>query len=229
MRGPGLLRRVLVPSAVLRSTWVLSTGLRDYGHLTADRADLLRIGACARLAAISPHSAVHVPLRGNPVPGELTGWFADWPPADLLFVREDVGFRPSAWPTVRTGTRRRPRAARAHTARTPPAREPGRREWSAPLVRLAEHGGTLVVSSSASGLHEVADLITAAGEAVATARDVHRHGHAVLASLTPVLDDRHGFREFDVYGLDPIFHRSRWAKVRNARGLPRRPASRTSG
>jgi hypothetical protein len=83
--GNTRLQRVVMTAAPLRHT----------------RADLLRLGALFRLAAVSPHSAVFVPLRANRV-GE---WVAPWADsqglADLAIVRRNVHLRPSNWPSIR--------------------------------------------------------------------------------------------------------------------------------
>ncbi|MFD7652425.1 hypothetical protein ACFV4N_00390 [Actinosynnema sp. NPDC059797] len=65
------LHRVLVPAARLRDTRAGSTDHRCV-PLTGSRADLLRLGALVRLAAVSRHSAVHVPLGTGPPAGGCT-------------------------------------------------------------------------------------------------------------------------------------------------------------
>lgn len=188
------LHRVLVPAARLRDTRVGSTDHRCV-PLTGSRADLLRLGALVRLAAVSRHSAVHVPLGTGP---------------DLVVVRRDAGLRPSAWPEVRAEVRRS--RARPAATRTPAPRPP-RAETSERVV-LTEYAATAFLVGDARSLFLVGDTLTRAGEALASSRWVHRRGVAHLDGLTSAFggpDD-----ELDIVGQDPIFHRSRWAGRRGA-------------
>ncbi|WP_370941854.1 hypothetical protein AB5J62_22360 [Amycolatopsis sp. cg5] len=210
--GHGRLCRVLVPDARLRNTWVRPPTLTGYGKITGCRADLLRLGALIRMAASSPHSAVHVPLRKNDLADEIAYWFRDVEPVDLLIIRKDIGLRPSAWPELRAGFRRRASEARPLTLRTPEPRAPHYIQDD--RISLTEHAGTLMISGPASALHQVGDVMTEAGELIASNRDIHQWGHAILSSLTWILRGDGGApqgTEFDIYGLDPIFHKARWA------------------
>ncbi|GAA2831563.1 hypothetical protein [Crossiella cryophila] len=218
VRRHGSLHRILIPAAALRHTWLRSPFLTGYGKITASRADLLRLGALFRLAAISPHSAVHLPLRANQVPEDLAHWFTDHRPADLLIAHRDAGLRASAWPGLRASTRRRATQADRQTATTPAARpdpDPHSRDFSADRrLALSEHAETLLITAPGQGLHQVGDLLSQAGEAVATHRDIHRNGFALLSSLTPVLRGGGGAPdelEIDIYAREPIFHKARWA------------------
>ncbi|MGW0522651.1 hypothetical protein [Crossiella sp. NPDC003009] len=226
----GPLHRILIPAAVLRHTWLRSPFLTGYGTITGSRADLLRLAALCRLAAISPHSAVHVPARANEILGDLEHWFTGHRPLDLLIARRDAGLRASAWPGLRASARRRAGTARRHTADTPAPRPPvdlWSREWTPPRrLTLAEHAETLVVTAASWSLHQVGDQLTVAGEAIATNKDVHRLGQALLATFTPVLHGGGGAAdklELDVYAREPIFHKARWAS-----GAPPRAGSPTS-
>ncbi|MER5261334.1 hypothetical protein ABTZ99_04515 [Actinosynnema sp. NPDC002837] len=210
------LHRVLVPAARLRNLWVRPPEpIVGTATVTGSRADLLRLGALVRLAATSRHSALFVPARDNVPEGEL--WRMGCArPVDLLVVRRDVGLRPSGWPEVRRALRR----ATARPARftTPPARtdeEWRDREWTGShRITLAEHAATLVVSSTSRSLLRLGDLFTEAGELVAADREVHRHGHAHLTGLRRVFAEPDV--ALDVYGRDPIFHKSRWARAASA-------------
>ncbi|NUT48240.1 MAG: hypothetical protein HOV94_13165 [Saccharothrix sp.] len=207
------LHRVLVPTARLRNLLVRGPSpVTGVASVTGSRADLLRLGAFVRLAATSGHSALFVPARDNEPRDEW--WQADRPPVDLLVVRHDVGLRPSGWPAVRRALRRS--TARPGVMRTPPARvgEVWREwEWTGPhRLGLTEHAATLVVAGTGRSLHRLGDLLTEAGELLAADRDVHRHGHAHLTGMRRVFSDPEV--SLDVYGLDPIFHKSRWAKAR---------------
>jgi len=55
------LARVLTPSQPLRNTYIYPSTYR-IGEFRSNRADLLRLGALIRVAAASPHSAVHIPV-----------------------------------------------------------------------------------------------------------------------------------------------------------------------
>ncbi|MGO1053761.1 hypothetical protein [Crossiella sp. CA198] len=218
VRRHGPLHRILIPVAALRHTWLRSPFLTGYGKITGSRADLLRLGALFRLAAISPHSAVHVPLRANPLPEHDWFWFHGHRPKDLLIARRDAGLRASAWPELRTSTRRRATQAARQTAVTPAARpDPDRwsRDWTADRrLVLSEHAETLLITAPAWSLHQVGDVFSEAGEAVATHRDIHRDGFALLSSLTPLLRGGGGSPdqlEIDIYAQEPIFHKAHWA------------------
>lgn len=211
------LHRVLVPTTPLRNLWVRPPDpVVGVAAVTGTRADLLRLGALVRLAATSRHSALFVPARDN-VPPEERWRMGAALPVDVLVVRRDVGLRPSAWPEVRQALRRS--TARPGAVRTPPARvdEVWREwEWTGPhRIALTEHAATLVVSSTGRSLHRLGDLFTEAGELLAAERDIHRHGHAHLTGMRRVFTDPDV--ALDVYGRDPVFHRSRWAKARDGR------------
>lgn len=224
--GSGQLERVLTPRHPLRNLWVRSPAFDAYGMITGSRADLLRLGALIRLAAISGHSAIHLPLAANALPADVAWWFRDGEhPVDLLIVRSDIGLRPSAWPSIRRRIHKGQTHRRPLTARTPVPRpvritkpwEPGTQ------VSLTTHATTLVMSGPASSLHLVADTVTAAGEWLAGDRHIHRHGQAILSTLTPLVRDGNAGRptELDIYGRDPIFHRRRWT----AGDLNRKPTA----
>ncbi|MCT9933697.1 hypothetical protein N5079_26125 [Planotetraspora sp. A-T 1434] len=216
MAGPGRLRRVLLPDFSLRNTWVRSPDQDGYGMLTSSRADFLRLGALVRLAADSPHSAVFIPCGANSVPHPMW-WFNHQPPMDLVIVRHDVGLPPSAWKAVRMRCRRQ--TAEIRTMTTAPAvttGEPEQWEWSHErLLCLTTYANTLVVAAPAWSLRHLAGMLTDAGELIASDRDIHRYGEAALTTLTYVIRDGGGVpggNEFDIYGRDPIFHKSHWER-----------------
>ncbi|TNY37966.1 hypothetical protein [Thermomonospora catenispora] len=221
--GPGELRRVLEPRRPLRNLWLRSPHQSGYGMVVGSRADLLRLGALVRLAAVSGHSAVHVPAPAGEPPAFVAHWLhLGETPMDLLIVRDDVRLRPSAWPRVRRRIHKGPARGRPLTAQAPAARSPrSPRPWEKDaLISLRAHGTALVLSGSARALHLAGDELTWAGEQIPGDRAVHRHGEAILGTLTPLLTGGGAAPqgiEFDIYGCDPIFHRRRWAGLRGAR------------
>jgi hypothetical protein len=160
------LRRVLTPSAPLRATHLTGLLWRHSGALVTSGPDLLRLGAMFRLAGVSPHSAVFVPLRENvPEPGDLAeSWGRESGLADLLVVRDDVPLRPAAWPGVR-------RRLRADTGTPQVMDAPAPREHPAPEgcgprpdgLTVAEHADTVVMSGPAADLLRAGDELTACG------------------------------------------------------------------
>jgi hypothetical protein len=200
-----------MPSRPLAGLAVTSPLGDGYGTLAGSRADLLRLGAWARLAATSPHSVVYLPLaiwRGSPRDAtELRR------SVDLVLARTDAAPRPSRWPALRRQLRHgRPVTLQAPEAR-PAADLPA---WRAREVEptVAEHAATLFVTGTAKALFDLGDTLTEAGEEVAGSREIHRHGTAYLVGLRG-FDPGHRW-EFDVIGVDPIFHKRRWARLRAA-------------
>ncbi|MFC5749997.1 hypothetical protein [Actinomadura rugatobispora] len=214
-RGPC---RVLEPRGAPHGLWVCPPSSGNLGLIVGSRAGLLHLGAWFRMAAISPRSLVHLPVGGARPEG--IPWYG--PPegsADLVIVRSDLGLRPSAWP----GVRRRLPAGRPVTLRPPPPRDPADGRPGPPHggLALAEPGRALLVSGPAALLLHTGDVISAAGEWIASDRDVHRHGWSLVDSLTGLLRDggpapRHP--ELDVVGADPLFHKSLRRKRAHARG-----------
>ncbi|MFE1318400.1 hypothetical protein [Kitasatospora phosalacinea] len=97
--GAGVhLARVLDTGPMLRDTFFHPPD-PHVAFLYASRADLLRLGALFRLAATSPHSALHVPAPPDPGPMNART-------TPLLVAREDTGLRPSDWPALRRTARR---------------------------------------------------------------------------------------------------------------------------
>jgi hypothetical protein len=215
--GGGRLRRVVVPATPLRDTHLTNLLTYHSGALFSSRADLLRLGALFRLAAISPHSAVFLPLRAN-VPSEFAAsWGRDSGLADLLVVRRDVPLRASAWPAIRARLHHGAHPGRAATMHAPAPREPDPEQpWDWPRHRLsvAEYAGTVIFSATSRGLHEAGDELTWCGNAVAVNIDIHRFGGpAALSQFAGGVwhtgrpeDDW----ECDILAEDPLFRQNRW-------------------
>ncbi|RPE36433.1 hypothetical protein [Kitasatospora cineracea] len=81
--------------------------LRDEQHwltLYADRAGLARLVAAWSLAARSPLSLLHLPLRGRPLPdgpSPAPMYPGGYPALDLVLAHHSLQFRPSAWKDLR--------------------------------------------------------------------------------------------------------------------------------
>lgn len=94
-----------VVRAAQRPGWL---ALRDEYHwvtLYADRAGLSRLLALWALAARSPRSLVHLPLRAAPFPsGAPSAPAFDGAPVllDLVLAHHSLQFRPSAWKGLRS-------------------------------------------------------------------------------------------------------------------------------
>ncbi|WP_344618558.1 hypothetical protein [Dactylosporangium salmoneum] len=208
-----VLRRVLTTAAPLRRSHVTRLLWRHTGVLIGSRADLLRMGALFRLAAVSPHSAVFLPLRANPPSPSVACW-ADTPDlADLLVVRRDIPLRPSAWPAIRARLRHGPGHGALTTMVTPAPRRPADhrdRPWAREWLSVAEHAHTVVLSGSARALHEAGDELTLCGNEVAVNRDIRRYGGPALLSQFNGPDRHSGRRDASwecmVLAEDPIFH-----------------------
>lgn len=225
MTSPGRLRGVVRPVPGGRRPWrVLSPRRRPdglwicppdptfLGVIVGTRDALLHLGAWFRMAAVSPHSLVHLPT-GGPRPRGVP-WYG--PPdrsVDLVIMRRDLGMRPSAWP----GVRRRLPAGRPITLRPPAARTDSVHDPFPPGdddgLDLTEHARTLLVRGPARMLLRAGDELSWAGEAIASDRHVHRQGHAHIGEIGWLLrgsarDMRAGRgTEFPVVGADPRFHK----------------------
>jgi hypothetical protein len=198
--------RVLIPARRLTGTVVIPPLSARDGMLVSSRADLLRLGAWIRMAAVSPHSIVYIPCRSNGHPA--VSWSRVKAPVDLVIVRSDAGLRPSVWKAVRGQLRHgRPALLRAPQPRRRALDH--RWEWTGPhQVRMTEYAATLLVTSTARSLLDLGDTATEAGDLIATSRQIHRHGSAHLIGVTGALDTTTGADlEFDIVGHDPLFHR----------------------
>ncbi|ONM46381.1 hypothetical protein B0T44_25425 [Nocardia donostiensis] len=133
-----------------------------------------------------------------------------------MIMRRDVGMRASAWPDVRRHLAGdHPATLRPPSARTAHLYEP--LLFDTDGLVLAEHGRTLLISGPASMLLRAGDVISAAGEAVASDQHVHKRGYAHIGALTSLLRESatstRGL-EMMVMGADPRFHnRSRQARA----------------
>ncbi|WP_241844274.1 hypothetical protein [Kitasatospora sp. CB01950] len=214
------LNRVLSSGPMLRNTFLHPPRVH-VGYLFAPRADLLRLGALFRIAAAGPHTAVHVPAPPSTPPDAAPRLSdgSDSPALPLLIAREDTGLRPSDWPALR---RRMHRTATPLTATAPAPRpherpEDVHRRCANRPARFTEHAGTVVVTARAELLFWIGDLLTAAGRAVATDREIHRRGESYFADLVGLFEPRyteHPMHALCVVAVDPIFHKSRWHKHR---------------
>ncbi|MER7584486.1 hypothetical protein [Kitasatospora sp. NPDC097691] len=198
---------------MLRNTFVHPPD-RQVAFLTASRADLLRLGALFRVAATSPHSAVHIPVPSGDRPTTFVG---DARPLPLLLAREDTGLRPSHWPDLR---RRMRRASAPLRVTAPAARSAGRpddvrRRADRHPARFAEHAATIVITARAELLFWIGDLLTDVGDRVAGEPHIHQHGESFLGDIVGFFDPKHTNRPmhaFCVVAVEPIFHRARWQK-----------------
>ncbi|WP_238010480.1 hypothetical protein KZZ52_25025 [Dactylosporangium sp. AC04546] len=175
--GSTRLRRVLTPADPLRRTHQSRLLWAHTGALIGSRADLLRLGALVRLAAVSPHSALYLPLRGNP----RSAYAEQWKLADLVVVRGDVPLRRSAWPAVRS----RLRHGRARTVDTPAPRDEARPDdWRRDrrALGVTEFADTVFLAGTAEALLEAGDELTRCGNQVAVNPDIHRSGGPALLS-----------------------------------------------
>jgi hypothetical protein len=224
IRDGGALARVLVPAVPLRNTWVFAPNFDGYGFIWSNRADLLRLGALFRLAAVSPHSAVHVPVPStHPIP-PVAHRIRTQNPVALLVAQDATGLRPSQWPALRRRLGSGVRADRTMSA--PAARSPAgtmrrvAQPGGPPPLRLADHAATLTVIGPPVTLLRAGDILTEAGDTVAISRRIHSHGEDIISTLTGLVvdtgrgsgDPRERRFEFDVYAHEPIFHKARWNK-----------------
>ncbi|GLW70842.1 hypothetical protein Kpho02_31410 [Kitasatospora phosalacinea] len=182
--------------------------------LYASRADLLRLGALFRLAATSPHSALHVPAPPGPGP-------VDARRTALLVAREDTGLRPSDWPVLRRVLRRdgTPLTVTAPAPRPADRPDDVRRLADRHPARFAEHAGASFVLAHPELLFWMGDSLTAAGEAVATDREVHRRGESHRDDWAGFFDPERTddpMHALCVVAADPIFHRAHWQRRRTS-------------
>ncbi|GAB2591054.1 hypothetical protein GCM10027168_25430 [Streptomyces capparidis] len=90
--------RVISPARPLRNAAIYQTG--HSFDMYVDRADGHRVGALWLLAARSPRSLVHLPMRATAgiAPGTA---YEDEEPLDLVLAHRAVQFRPSRWKRLR--------------------------------------------------------------------------------------------------------------------------------
>ncbi|MFD7902199.1 hypothetical protein ACFV4G_08130 [Kitasatospora sp. NPDC059747] len=197
---------------MLRNTCVYPPD-HQVGYLNASRADLLRLGALFRVAATSPHSAVHVPVPPDARP--MTFGDRDTRPLPVLLARDDTELRPSDWPDLRRRMRRAPvpLSVTAPAARPPDRPDDVRRRADRHPARFTEHAATIVITARAELLFWMGDWLTAVGDRVARDSRVHQHGESLLGDMVGFFDPEGTNRPmhaFCVVAVEPIFHRARW-------------------
>jgi hypothetical protein len=208
--GTGRLRRVVTTDA-LRHTHLTKLLWHHTGALTGSRADLLRLGALFRLAAVSPHTAVFLPLRANEVGGTVSDWAERQGLADLLVARRDTNLRPAHWPAIRARLRRS--APTTIAAPAPRGSEPdlGHR-WRRRQLSAAEHAETVMLSGWPEALFAAGDELTWCGNEVAGNRDIRRYGGPALLGQFNGPGDRSRRRdeswECMILAEDPLFRRA---------------------
>ncbi|MGI5182825.1 hypothetical protein ACQEVZ_41870 [Dactylosporangium sp. CA-152071] len=153
--------RVLRPRSPVALTVRSPLARHGEGRLTGSRAALVLFGAWCRVAAVSPHSVVHLPLEGP----------------DLVLARSDTGLRPSAWKGMRAALS----PGRPATLRSPaPRPSPG----DDGALSVTEHAATLFLLGPPRALFQLGDAVTDATADVPHLRDVRRYGEAFLLGLT---------------------------------------------
>ncbi|MFJ1751339.1 hypothetical protein [Kitasatospora sp. NPDC088134] len=208
------LDRVLSSGPLLRNTH-LHPPDQWVGFLRAPRADLLRLGALFRIAATGPHSAVHVPAPPDAPP--LVHGHVETPAVPLLIARTDTGLRPSDWPALRRRMRRTgtPLTVTAPAPRPDHCSDAVHRLSLRHPARFTEHAGTAVLTARPELLFQLGDLLTRAGDTVATDREIHRRGESCLDDLVGFFDPRRTddpMHALCVVAVDPIFHQARWRR-----------------
>ncbi len=183
--GSARLSRIIVPDPPLRDTHQSLLLWQHTGALTGSREDLWRLGALFRLAAVSPHSAVFVPLRANLPDDHAEVWQRHQGLADLLVVRHDAGLRPAHWPTLRARLGRGPRNGAPARMTVPPPRPPRPEsgwDWAAHQLAVHEHAATVIMSGTPRALHEAGDDLAWCAGQVSRQREIRRHGGPALLS-----------------------------------------------
>ncbi|MER5635685.1 hypothetical protein ABT095_01870 [Kitasatospora sp. NPDC002227] len=205
---------------MLRNTF-LHPPDHQVAYLNASRADLLRIGALFRVAATSPHSAIHIPVPPGARPKASAN--GGTRPLPVLLARADTGLRPSDWPDLRHRMRRgsAPLRVTAPAARSSDRPDDVRRRADRTPARFAEYAETVVITAPAELLFWIGDWLTAVGDSVAQDRHVHRHGESLLGDMAGFFDPGRTDRPmhaFCVVAVEPIFHQARWRKQRTSLG-----------
>jgi hypothetical protein len=159
--------RVIVPRDPLPRTRMDSVLWHHGGFLVAGTpGDLFRLGALFRLAAVSPHSVVYLPLPHGK--------------HQIVLMRQGVSLRPSAWPRLRAMVGGGEAATMQAPAPRPPRRPPG---WDDAQVKVREHAGTVFMIGNAPGLFDVGDELTKCADEAQLHRDFRRFGEALVTQL----------------------------------------------
>ena len=135
---------------------------QDWWFAAADRAGAMLVAGLIEIAARSPRSLVHVPLRGGSVTPVGWGWLGELAAVDLLLAQPALQFPAHRWPEVR----RRLDPGRRHSFDIPGRtleqvcdERPGcwRRTPPAETALAREHAGALLVTATPPALRALAD------------------------------------------------------------------------
>lgn len=159
--------RVIRPATPMRNGALYKNG-SGY-DMYVDRADGRRMGALWLLAARSPHSLVHLPIRTTrTAPG--TAWYDDQS-VDLVLVPRAMQLRPSRWKEIRRQINAGSTPREVRTACVPERDVPDLdAEYVIPddpkkaerhLLRQHEYAETLLLTSCPEGFREGAREILA--------------------------------------------------------------------
>ncbi len=163
--------RVIVPVPHFRQTQIETVLWHHGGFLvTGAPGELFRLGALMRIAAVSPHSVIFLPLSRSPQ--DRRYGFAGKRYGHLVLMRQDVRLKPSMWPALRAQVRRGTPAK----IQAPAARDPqGERgwDWQQRLLKLREHAGTVFLTGSPQALFDAGDELTS------LAAEVHKDSSLV--------------------------------------------------
>jgi hypothetical protein len=153
--------RVLSPAQPLKNGALYRT--RNSLDMYVDRPDGHRITTLLLLAARSPRSLIHLPMRTTATaPG--VGWH-DEKPLDLVVAHQAVQFRPTRWKQLRERLRAANAPCETRTASVPESdlradgHGSGRAPWSDPDssgLRQHEFAETLFLTGTTTALREAA-------------------------------------------------------------------------
>ncbi|MEW1911423.1 hypothetical protein AB0442_23740 [Kitasatospora sp. NPDC085895] len=167
-----------------------------------DRGAARTVGGLWLLAARSPRSLVHLPIRGNRLPGAFAPAADGDERLDLVLVHHSLQFAPSRWKALRG----RLGAGMPRTADLPEAEGPAAELPDAALEerhhrefrdRFHQHvvAGTLFMTGSARAFRETADRfldVARHGPAHVRAHPVSPHYCAEIHHLEGILADGRG-------------------------------------
>ncbi|MBA0054194.1 hypothetical protein E0L36_26075 [Streptomyces sp. AJS327] len=163
-RLDGVDYRVLTPATPPRNAALYDTSRGSRGYdMYVDRLDGRRVGTLFLLAARSPRSLVHLPLRRSPLAPDV-GWEGERP-IDLVLVPRAQQFRASRWKRLREritagNVEREPRTARVPLGDLALDTEAPDWAWRKgdPRYQLRQHhvAETLLLTSGPMGFQEAA-------------------------------------------------------------------------